>query len=468
MKLGRELYRGPPRMGSRVGSLVAIDIRASSRAPRSGISRALLMVLAALILIGAPLTDPAVVEGASLKDQIASARKRQQSLTKSIAKQESLLNSLAREQSATKDALAATAAQLQGINVDQKKVAARIVKTEASLDRAQARYDGLLDELRQTDFTLGLLEQELLSGEDDLKARREALGQRLLEAYRAESTTLLEQVFTAESFSDVLNDASAYLAYGDQDAQLAEEITSDQQALDTLRLLTTSTRLQTDKLRRDTEDTKAEIRSRRAELKGQKRALKRLEKKTEKIKAAQQARYRSLVKNEKEARARRNTLARARTSIRNAIRSKIASARSRASSLSGDRPGGFDWPTRGSISGNYGCSSFRWYPIRNGCPWHDGIDIAGNPGQPIWAAKDGVVVFSGRRADGAYVVVIVHADGFETTYGHMQPNLRVRSGNSVRKKQVIGYMGCTGFCTGTHLHWEVSRNLVTVNPRAYL
>ena len=426
------------------------------------------MVLAIIILVGVSLADPAVVEGASLKDQIAAANRRQAELSKSIAKQESLLKSLAADQAATKNALAATAAQLKGINVDQVQVKERIEKTEASLKRAQGRYNGLLEELRQTDFTLELLEQELLSGQDDLKARREALGQRLLEAYRAESTTLLEQVFTAESFSDVLNDASAYLAYGDQDARLAEEITSDQQAIDTLRLLTTATRLQTDKLRRDTADTKDLIRERRFQLNAQKRKLERLEKKTERIQRNQQAQYRTIVKNAKDARAKQRQLASAKAAIKNAIRSKIASARRKATSLGGDPRGGFDWPASGSISGDYGCSSFAWYPIRNGCHWHDGIDIAGSSGSAIRAAQSGVVVFAGRRADGAYVIVIAHSNGLETTYGHMQPNLAVRSGQFVKKGRTIAYMGCTGLCTGTHLHWEVSRNLVTLNPRAYL
>ena len=54
----------------------------------------------------------------------------------------------------------------------------------------------------------------------------------MAEAYRSQNTTLLEQVFTAKSFSDVLTDTSAYLSYGDQDAQLAAEIVEDQQALD--------------------------------------------------------------------------------------------------------------------------------------------------------------------------------------------------------------------------------------------
>jgi hypothetical protein len=64
--------------------------------------------------------------------------------------------------------------------------------------------------------------QWLANGEEDLKTRRQALGRRLAEAHRAENTTLLEQVFTAESFSDVLTDTSAYRLRR-PDAQLAHD-----------------------------------------------------------------------------------------------------------------------------------------------------------------------------------------------------------------------------------------------------
>ena len=127
----------------------------------------------------------------------------------------------------------------------------------------------------------------------------------------------------------------------------------------------------------------------------------------------------------------------------------------------------FRWPTVGTITGDYGCSSFRWYAIKNGCPWHDGIDIANRPGTPIYAAADGVVAFAGYRGDGALVVVMGHAGGFETTYAHMS-SVSVRARQFVKRGQRIGSMGCTGFCTGPHLHWEVSKGFVTLNPRAYL
>ena len=60
-----------------------------------------------------------------------------------------------------------------------------------------------------------------------------------------------------------------------------------------------------------------------------------------------------------------------------------------------------------------------------------------------------------------------HAGGYESFFSHLQPRFAVRSGQSVSKGQVIGYMGNTGRSTGTHLHWEVMRGYSPMNPRAW-
>ena len=450
----------------------ASDARVNVRPGRPGVARSHTTLLALAILLIVPAGAPGTVDAASLSDQIQAARKRQQELGRSIDRQESILRALNRDQASTQAALRDTAEQLRGINADQAEVRRRIEQAIERLERVRVRHAELVDELRQSDWTLGLLEQELRSGEDDLRARRQALGQRLAEAYRAENTTLLEQVFTADSFTDVMSQANAYLAYGDQDAQMAEEIAEDQQALDALRLVTTSTRLRTDQLRRATIEAREQIQARRAELRDAQRRLEELERRTERIKASQEARYRELVRSEREA----NAIRRRMTSAKAALQRRIAGLVRQAQRLAAARAGGaaprdgggiFRWPTSGTITGDYGCSSFRVYAIRNGCPWHDGIDIANAPGTPIYAAADGVVAFAGYRTDGALVIVIGHAGGLETTYAHMS-SVSVRPRQFVKRGQRIASMGCSGFCTGPHLHWEVSRGFVTQNPRAYL
>jgi murein DD-endopeptidase MepM/ murein hydrolase activator NlpD len=106
-------------------------------------------------------------------------------------------------------------------------------------------------------------------------------------------------------------------------------------------------------------------------------------------------------------------------------------------------------------------------PFTGRARMHQGIDIPGPIGTPIYATADGVV----RRAQWANgygnLVEINHGNGLETRYGHLskliaQPNERVRRG------QLIGFMGSTGRSTGSHLHYEVRIAGSAVNPIPYL
>jgi len=414
---------------------------------------------------------PAMVAGASLSDQLAAARERARALGTAIERQDALIRELERDQASTQAALAATASELDAINADQREVRRRIEDVIVRLERVEARHAVLVDELRQADYTLGLLEQELASGEEDLAARRAALGARLAEAYRVENTPLLEQLFTADSFTDVLSQAAADLAYGDQDARMAREIATDQQALDMLRLLTSSTRLRTEQLRRETITTRDQIEARKAELKAAQQRLAELERKTERIQQRYAERYRELAGTKRDA----ERIARKQAAAERALRARIAglvraaqvaAARRAGGVAPGQAGGSFDWPASGIVTQEYGCTGFYLEPPRGTCAhFHDGIDIANGTGTPIRAAADGVVAFVGFRSDGSFMVVMGHAGGYETSYGHMLPRYVVRAGDFVEQGKVIGYMSCTGTCTGPHVHWEVLKDGQTIDPR---
>jgi murein DD-endopeptidase MepM/ murein hydrolase activator NlpD len=438
-----------------------------------------LFVLVFAVVLAVPALPAPAVDAASLKDQIAAAKERQAELTESISKSQKLVDQLRRDEDSTRDELAATKDDLKDIRADQVAVKASIEKTQERIERIEERHVELVDEQRQTDFTLGLLEQELANGEADLKARREALSVRIVEANRSESTPLIEQVFTAKSFSEVLTETSANLSYGDQEAQLAQQITQDQQALDSLRLLTTSTRLKTDQLRRATLETKVAVSELRRKLKSANQRLKQLEKATKKAREQQKFAIQRIAANKKQAMAMVAKQQAARNTLMRNIRNKVAAMQARATAQFGGvaptgSSGRFDWPTRGSIAQGYGCTGYYINPPRPGCShFHDGIDISNGSGTPILAAADGVVAFIGWNPyeyDPAFIVVIAHGGGISTLYAHMLPTYPVGVGQSVRKGQRIGSMGNTGGSFGSHLHFEVwvGGDWQPVNPYAYL
>ena len=98
---------------------------------------------------------------------------------------------------------------------------------------------------------------------------------------------------------------------------------------------------------------------------------------------------------------------------------------------------------------------------------HPGIDIGVPTGTPIHAAAAGTVIYCGWMSGYGNLVMIDHGGDLATLYGH-QSRIAVSCGESVTQGQVIGYSGCTGFCTGPHVHFEVRVNGSPVDPLGYL
>jgi murein DD-endopeptidase MepM/ murein hydrolase activator NlpD len=114
------------------------------------------------------------------------------------------------------------------------------------------------------------------------------------------------------------------------------------------------------------------------------------------------------------------------------------------------------------ISSSY--STGRLHPILGRRRPHLGTDYAAATGTPVWSVGEGRVTHRGWLGGLGKTVKVRHANGFESTYGHLSryPNLRI--GQRVRQKQVIGYVGSTGLSTGPHLHFVMKKSGRHVNP----
>jgi murein DD-endopeptidase MepM/ murein hydrolase activator NlpD len=112
-------------------------------------------------------------------------------------------------------------------------------------------------------------------------------------------------------------------------------------------------------------------------------------------------------------------------------------------------------------------STFGYRSMFGRTEYHSGLDLAAPTGTPIYATADGVVTKSGwGRGYGNYVE-IDHGNGLVTRYGHAS-RLLVSVGETVKVNQQIAAVGCTGRCTGPHLHYEVVKNGERQNPATYL
>ena len=120
---------------------------------------------------------------------------------------------------------------------------------------------------------------------------------------------------------------------------------------------------------------------------------------------------------------------------------------------------GFIWPISGPISSYFSPNH----------PLGIDIDLFGEAGPPIAAAKAGTVSFAGGNpcCSYGYYVVVDHGDGWQTLYAHLS-GIAVSVGQKVAQGQLLGYGGTSGYSTGTHLHFEVHKNGAVVNPLTYL
>jgi len=148
------------------------------------------------------------------------------------------------------------------------------------------------------------------------------------------------------------------------------------------------------------------------------------------------------------------------------LAAKIAQAEQQAGSVSSGASGsdepvpssGLIWPVSGPITSPFG---MRWGTL------HPGIDIGVPSGTPVHAAASGTVIWCGWMSGYGNLVMIDHHNGLVTLYGH-NTSVAVSCNENVSQGQVVSYSGCTGFCTGPHVHFEVRVHGAPVDPLGYL
>ncbi len=154
------------------------------------------------------------------------------------------------------------------------------------------------------------------------------------------------------------------------------------------------------------------------------------------------------------------------------LRRRAEEQRAAAAAAGGTAPapaspgaGGLVNPLPGApISSPFG---YRIHPIYGDSRLHTGVDLSAPEGTPIRAAGSGVVVSAGWIDGYGNATIIDHGNGLATLYGH-QSSMAVSAGQRVTQNQVIGRVGCTGSCTGPHLHFEVRVNGRPVDPMPYI
>ena len=114
----------------------------------------------------------------------------------------------------------------------------------------------------------------------------------------------------------------------------------------------------------------------------------------------------------------------------------------------------------GRLTSNFG---LRQHPLLGGVRFHQGIDLAANAGAPVYSPAAGTVAATGWHGGYGLLVTVRYPQGMQSRYAHLS-GVAVSPGQTIRKGQLIGFVGSTGRTTGPHLHYEVRVNGTAINP----
>jgi len=323
----------------------------------------------------------------------------------------------------------------------------------ASLQSDLALHQRRLDKLDQL-FHLQTIRFRDLRHEYKLAVQR--LNLRLVDIYKQNEPTTVDVLLAARNFNDVLDQLDYLGAIAAQDKKVAGQVATAKQQVKVARQKTTH-------VRRSVSQEARVINARvqqQAILRGELLSTR------SNLKGARSDKSRALVITRKQVQseiAESQALETASAQLAAKLRAGEAQAGAAAGSTSTGTPvaggsGTFAWPLSGPITSPFG---MRWGTL------HPGIDIGVPTGTPIHAAGSGTVVWCGWMSGYGNLVMIDHHNGLATLYGH-QSRIAVGCNQEVSQGETIGYVGCTGFCTGPHLHFEVRVNGTPVDPLGYL
>ena len=393
----------------------------------------------------APLVILAGLIGAGIHPASADPRDRLENLQDKQSDAEARLDEVDADESEV-------LAEVKVLDGDVAVSEARVGRLDARLADLDAQIVDVKDDLTEAQQRLAFFTTELQGVLNRLVNRTDVLEARAVAIYKAGPTAYVEGLLEAESMQD--------LAARFQYQQAALE--SDTALLDKIEVLRDST----EERRALVEEKKDEIAKAKLTLEANRTSLAQIREERANVLSQRQA---ALDAKELVLSRIRSDKARLQATIEQYQRAEdnLESILSAGSSTSGPSPvggGQLLWPAAGSVVSPYG---MRIHPIFGYARMHSGIDIGASYGAPVIASDSGTVAYVGVQSGYGNVIAIDYGNGLATTYNHLSSFL-VSTGQSVGRGSTIGAVGCTGWCTGPHLHFEVRINGSPVDPMPYL
>ncbi len=342
--------------------------------------------------------------------------------------------------------------ELEQTKDEQDRLENELDSLEDDASEITGQIQGLDDQISAKETEIELQEQllenlevmietktlELEQSEADQQQQHDEMLERLRFMAEHGSMSYLEILLSAESFSDFLNRYEIIRQISLHDAELFDELKEATDAVN-------AQKLELEQNLADEQEIKSSLDDNKAALSEQK--------------ASKQNNLKELEDEQSEANAALGEAIDREDDLMEEIRQKAAELAAQQVYVGGT----FMWPlpaVNNKITSPYG---MRVHPVTGVYKLHTGVDVRASSGTKIYAANAGEIVTSAYSSVWGNYVVINHGGGYTSLYAHMTSRT-VSKGDYVERGEIIGYVGSTGYSTGAHLHFEISKDGKTSNP----
>ncbi|EAD5687847.1 murein hydrolase activator EnvC family protein [Listeria innocua] len=425
-----------------------------------------------LLIISAPLTSVKAESINDMQKRQSEIEQKKSELNKNLDTKNSELNHL---ENAEKDAAKELESLLNSIDETNKK-----------LKEQEDKVDSENEKLKK-------LKKEIEKLRNDIRDRQKVLDSRARAIQTTgTATSYLDMIFEADDFKELIDRVTVVSAIVKADQNIMQDQKDDQnklkiaensseKKLENLKVLAVELEVSRNNMESQKQEKndlvmalankKDLTKSEQTLLTNEQGALSDEQKKLASNIAGEKAKQEAAIKAAEEKRM-QEAAAKNATVAAQQPSSVTSSAGTGATDTVSSGGGQFIKPASGMLTSGF---SERTNPVTGKYESHKGQDIAGGGTITVSAAASGRVVFSGFGATGSgfggygYVVKIDHGNGFQTLYAHMRAgSLKVVTGQQVSQGQPIGIMGSTGQSTGQHLHFEIHKNGIPVDPAPYI
>lgn len=369
-------------------------------------------------------------------------------------------------------ASAKTSTLQQRIQAEKQKAAAlhaKLHQKKAELNAATVRVQGLQAQLDQTNAAIGQVRShigdlsaqerstqrkvdwntvQLRAAQASFKLHDDALRQRLVDIYENGDLSYASVLLSARSFSEFVERWTDLQLLISANQAAVRERKAAEEKVAAVEADLERTQMQLDQERTDQERAENQLATLADERRNlvavadqQRRSVAAQVAEMEDLTAAEEAQLESLIQQ---------------------YEAQLASQR-KAEGIVGEQPsapGAFEWPVSGTITSPFG---WRSNPFGGAPEFHQGLDIAAPTGTTVTAAAAGTVIMAQWYGGYGNYILIDDGGGYSTGYGHLSA-FYVSAGQQVKQGQAIGAVGCTGECTGPHVHFEIRINGKPVDP----